>query len=162
MSPMSPIMPGQGPAQTKSWLERNWKWLLALLVGLGVLGMAMVLGLIMLMMSLFKGSDVAKEALARARSNPVLVRHLGTPIAVGWWVTGSINISNDSGDADLVLPISGPKGKGTVHVIAHKSAGTWTYRVMQATIEGSAEKIDLLAPRSITQELIPWLAPAKV
>ena len=149
MSQTSPITPGQTPAQPKSWLARNWKWLLGLLVGLAVLALAMVAGLVILVMSLLRGSDVAKEAMARARANPAMVQHLGTPIVEGWWISGSVNLSNDSGDADLLLPISGPKGKGTLHVTAHKRAGTWTYRVMQAAIDGSAEKIDLLAPRSI-------------
>ena len=151
MSQTSPIMPGQIPTQRKSWLARKWKLLLGLIVVLGVLGIGAVFGILTLIMSSIKGSDVAKEAMARARSNPAVVQRLGTPIEVGWLVSGSINVSTGSGDADLALPISGPKAKGTVYVTAQKSAGAWTYNLMQAAIEGSGERIDLLAPASMGQ-----------
>jgi hypothetical protein len=110
-----------------------------------LLGIAAVFGIISLVMSSIKGSDVAKEAMARAQSNPAVVQHLGTPIEEGWLVSGSINVSTGSGDADLALPISGPKGKGTVYVTAKKIAGVWNYSLMQAAIEGSGERIDLLS-----------------
>jgi len=118
---------------------------------LGVLGIAAVFGILTLIMSSIKRSDVAREAMARARSNPAVVQHLGTPIEVGWLVSGSVNVSTGSGDADLALPISGPKAKGTVYVTAQKSAGAWTFTLMQAAIEGSGERIDLLAPASMGQ-----------
>ncbi len=159
MSQTSPLPPGQVPAQPKSWLARKWKLLLGLLVALVVLGIAAVFGILMLIMSSMKGSDVAKEAMARARSNPAVVQHLGTPIEEGWFVSGSINVSTGSGDADLALPISGPNGKGKLYVTAQKSAGAWTYSVMQAAIEGSGEKIDLLAASPGTP---PSAAPATV
>jgi hypothetical protein len=144
-------MPEQIPVQPQSWVARNWKLLLGLLVALGVLGVAAVFGFLTLIMSSIKGSDVAREAMARARSNPAVVQHLGTPIEEGWLVSGSVNVSTGSGDADLALPISGPKAKGTVYVTAQKSAGAWTYSVMQAAIEGSGERIDLLAPAPMGQ-----------
>ena len=156
MSQTSPIMPAQFPVQPKSWLARKWKLLLGLLIALTVLGMAAVFGILMLIMSLLKGSDVAKGAMARARSNPAVVQHLGTPLVEGWFISGSINVSNSSGDADLTLPISGPRGKGTLFVTAHKSAGTWTYSVMQVAFEGSPERIDLLAPPSVVQAPDSW------
>ena len=70
---------------------------------------------------------------------------------------GSINVSPGSGDADLSVPISGPKGKGTVYVTAQKTAGTWAYSLMLATVEGSNDKIDLLAvaPAAVPQSNTP-------
>jgi hypothetical protein len=96
-------------------------------------------------MGAMRSSDVAKEAFARAQSNPLVKQQVGNPINEGWLVGGSINVSSGSGDADLSVPISGPKGKGTVYVTAQKTAGTWAYTLMQASIEGSNQKIDLLA-----------------
>ena len=107
------ITSAQMPAQPKSWLARKWKLLLGLCVGLVLLGCAAVFGIFALVMSSIKGSDVATEAMSRARSNPTVMQQLGTPIDEGWFVSGSINVSTGSGDADLALPISGPKGKGT-------------------------------------------------
>jgi hypothetical protein len=146
-------MPGQYPPKSKSWLARNWKLLLGLVIGLMVLGIAAVLSIVAFVMSLLKGSDVAKDALAKAQSNPAVVQRLGTPIVQGWLASGSINLNNGSGDANLALPISGPKGKGTLHVIAHKTAGKWIYTLMQVNVEGSAENIDLLPPTSVVQDL---------
>jgi hypothetical protein len=129
------------PNQRKSWLGRNWKWLLAAVF---VCGIVFVIGIFSLIIGAMRGSDVAKEAVARAQSNALVVQHLGAPISEGWFVAGSINVSTGSGDADLSVPISGPKGKGTVYVKAQKTAGRWDYSLMQAAIEGSGERIDLL------------------
>jgi hypothetical protein len=130
------------PNQRRSWLGRNWKWLLAAVF---VCGIAFVFGIVALVMGAMRGSDVAKEAVGRAQTNPIVKQRLGDPVSEGWLVGGSINVSTGSGDADLSIPISGPKGKGTVYVTAQKAAGTWAYSLMQAAIEGSGEKIDLLA-----------------
>jgi len=130
------------PNQGRSWLGRNWKWLLAAVF---VCGAVFVVGILTLVMGAMRGSDVAREATARAQSNALLGQHLGTPISEGWLVGGSINVSPGAGDADLSVPISGPKGKGTVYVRAQKAGGAWSYSLMEATIEGSSERIDLLA-----------------
>jgi hypothetical protein len=134
----APLMPNQG----RSWLGRNWKWLLAAVF---VCGVVFVVGIVAVVMGTMRSSDVAKEAFARAQSNTLVEQRLGSPISEGWFVGGSINVSPGSGDADLSVPISGPKGKGTVYVTAQKTAGTWVYSIMQAGIEGSNEKIDLLS-----------------
>jgi hypothetical protein len=134
--------PALMPNQHRSWLGRHWKKLLAAAF---VCGIVFVVGIFTLLMGAMRGSDVAKEAVARAQSNPLVMQRLGAPINEGWLVGGSINVSPGSGNADLSVPISGPKGKGTVYVAAQKTAGTWTYSLMQAAIEGSSDKIDLLA-----------------
>ena len=42
--------------------------------------------------------------------------------------------------------ISGPKGKGTIYVVAKKSAGEWSYSRMEVEVEGQPGRIDLLRP----------------
>lgn len=130
------------PNQRRGWLRRNWKWLLAAVF---VCGLVFVVGIVTLLMGVMRSSDVAREALARAQSNSLVMQRLGTPITEGWFVGGSINVSTASGDANLSVPISGPKGKGTVYVTAQKNAGRWEYSVMQAAIEENGDRIDLLA-----------------
>jgi len=76
-------------------------------------------------------SEVARQALAKAQSNPSVIEKLGTPIEEGWLASGSISTSGASGDADLVLPIHGPKGNAKLYVVAKKSAGEWTYKRME-------------------------------
>jgi hypothetical protein len=133
----------------KSWLRRNWLWLLG---GLFVGGMVFVCGICMLIFSAMRGSDVAKAAMATAQSNPAVQQRLGAPVEEGFFVSGAINVTKSSGDADLAIPVSGPKGKGTVYVTAHKNAGLWNYSLMQATITGTGERIDLLARAAPTSE----------
>jgi hypothetical protein len=134
---------GQIPVQRKSWLGRNWKWLLLasflviLCVGLGIFA---------LIMRWMRGSDVALEALAKAQANPAVVQRLGAQIEEGWLTSGAINVgAGGSGDANLAVPISGPKGKATVYVTAQRIAGVWNYSQMIAGIESTGEKIDLLS-----------------
>jgi hypothetical protein len=140
-TPAPAVMPNQG----RSWLGRNWKKLLAAMF---LCGAIFVVGIFTLIMGAMRSSDVAKEAIARAQSSQLLAERLGAPISEGWLVGGSINVSPGAGDADLSLPISGPKGKGTVYVRAQKTAGTWAYLMMVATTEGNNDRIDLLASAS--------------
>jgi hypothetical protein len=140
-------------AGRKNWFSRNWKWFVPTLVMVVfVLPLALCGGAIF---AVIRNSDVAKESLLRAQSNPLLVQKLGTPIEEGWLVGGSIDTSTTSGDADLAVPISGPKGKGKIYVTAHKSAGVWSYSVMEAAIEGSDQRINLLSDVTAGAELPP-------
>jgi Cytochrome oxidase complex assembly protein 1 len=159
MTQPSPVIAAQAPAPPKSWLARRWKLLVGVLIGLMLLGIAAIFGIVSLVMASIKSSDAATEAMAKARSNPAVVQSLGTPIKEGWLVSGSINVSGGSGEADLALPISGPKGKGTVYVSARKIAGVWNYGVMQVAIDHSGQRIDLLAASPGSQ---PAAAPAAV
>ena len=144
---------GQFPVQRKSWLGRNWKWLLF------VIFLVMVcfgLGIFALIMSWMRSSDVALEAVARAQANPAVAQKLGGRIEEGWLTSGSINVgTGGSGDANLAVPISGPKGNGTVYVTARRIAGVWNYSQMIAGIESTGEKIDLLAGPVQSQSTTP-------
>jgi hypothetical protein len=129
----------------KSWLGRNWKWLLA---GVFLFFLLLGCGILALVFGAMRSSDVATESVLRAQSSPLVVQSLGSPIKEGWFVSGSINVTTDSGDADLSVPISGPKGAGRVYATAHKSAGVWSYSAMQVLVDGSSDRIDLLSGRS--------------
>jgi len=131
------------PAQP-NWWSRNWKWFvptgcftLILLFGLFI---ALIFGVVLGSM---KSSDAYKQAVARARANPTVVEKLGTPIAEGYFVSGNINVQNDSGNAELQIPISGPKGKAVIHAVAVKSAGQWEFSRLTVTFEGQPA-LDLL------------------
>src|SRR5580704_7742782 len=76
-------VPGLMHPQRKSWLARNWFWLL---IALAVCGAVLIFGFFSLILGAIRGSDVAKEAVARAQSNAVVVQHVGTPISEGWLV----------------------------------------------------------------------------
>jgi hypothetical protein len=158
------VSPSFTPAPPrKGWFSRNWKWLVPTFL---IVFFGLPLALIGTVFAAMKNSDVAKEALLRAQANPLLVQKLGRPIEAGWLVSGSINVSGASGDADLTVPISGPKGQGKIYVTAHKGAGAWDYQVMVAAIEGSNQRINLLSEATAGAEVpatppIPQGQPAE-
>ncbi len=82
-------------------------------------------------------------ALARAKTNQQVISALGSPITEGFTTWGNINVNGASGEADMSIPVSGPKGKGTVYVVGNKSAGEWTYSKMLVKIDSTGESIDL-------------------
>jgi len=135
-----------------NWFARNWKWALALGLLGGILLLAAFVGSILLIVETsFQHSGFYSEALARARANPQVTEKIGLPLQAGWLASGSMNTSGPSGSADVSIPISGPKGKGTIYVVAKKSAGEWKFRTLQVEIEGETSRIDLLKP----EEIIP-------
>lgn len=131
--------------QQKNWWGRNWKWV----VPVGCLGSLMLLVAFVFLIVTFvfgviKSSDVYEDALTRAREHPAVQQALGTPIEEGFIVSGNINVSGSSGEADISIPISGPRGEATIYAVARKSAGQWTYQSLTVEIEGTAASINLL------------------
>jgi Cytochrome oxidase complex assembly protein 1 len=127
------------------WWSRNWKWFVptgCCLTPL-VLGGAFVAFIVLVVFGAMKQSDAYKMAVARASADSRVVAALGSPISEGWWLSGNTNVNGASGDADLSIPISGPKGKGTIYAVATKSAGEWTYSKLVVKIDSSGETIDL-------------------
>ncbi|MEP7008822.1 MAG: cytochrome c oxidase assembly factor Coa1 family protein [Acidobacteriota bacterium] len=134
------------PAENKNWWGRNWKWFvptgcmtLILLVG-GCFG-----SVLMVAFTAMKSSDVYKDALVRAQADPEVVAALGSPITTGFFTSGSINTSGPTGDAAFSIPLSGPKGKGTIQLEAKKSAGEWTFTTLVVDVKNPPQRIDLLA-----------------
>ena len=93
---------------------------------------------------LLANSEPAQMSVAMAQSNPALVERLGTPLTRGRWVSGNISVSDASGNAELSIPISGPKGHGTLYVEAKKHAGLWHLDLLQFGADGSDARLDLL------------------
>ena len=139
--------PSQLQPQPQGWFARHWKAVVGVgCLGIVILGGAFVAGIFFLVMGSIRSSDAYQQALAKASASPEVVVRLGQPIKTGWMVSGSINVSGPTGDADLAIPISGPKGKGTIYVVGKKSAGEWTYSRLEVEVEGQPGRIDLLSP----------------
>ena len=133
----------------KEWYERNKKWavplgfVVAIVVIVGFFG-----GIFLFVFSVFKNSDVYVRSLTQARASPTVIQTLGEPIREGLLVFGNIHVKGPSGEADLAIPISGPKGSGTIYAVATKSAGIWHFQLLEVDIKGSDERIDLLDDKS--------------
>jgi hypothetical protein len=110
-------------------------------------GIALFIGALVVALFWFLGnSDAEKMAVERVQSSPACIERLGTPIKKGLITTGSIQVSGPSGHAELDVPVSGPKGKGDIYLIANKKAGQWQFETLQLAIDGSGNRIDLLNP----------------
>jgi hypothetical protein len=153
MHPMPP-QGGAAPAPRPSWWSRNWKWF----VPLGCLSIVLMVGLfvagiVMIVFGALKSSDAYKTAVARAKANPEVVAALGTPIDEGMFLSGKTNVEGSSGEADLTIPISGPKAKAKIYAIATKRAGRWNYSTLEVEISGRGERIDLLGANAETEQI---------
>ncbi len=117
--------------------------LLVLLVGLPVCTCGGCVATIFFGVSAaMQGSEPYKRALAEAQNNAEVQELLGEPVEAGYLVTGSINLNNDGGDCDIQIPISGPKGSGTLRIRGTRNRGTWEYQEISASIQGKT--VDLM------------------
>ncbi len=124
------------------WLACGGLALIALCIFLVVGGAA---GIVATVFGSIKSSDVYQSALTEAMTDPDVINALGEPVKAGLIPSGSISVENASGKASLSIPVSGPKGKGTLYVEATKSAGTWTYTTLEVAVDGQPGRIGLLA-----------------
>lgn len=128
-----------------NWFTRNWKWAVpsGCLVVLVIFGL-FAGGIVYFVFKMIKQSDVYDEAVQIVCEHEAVIDSLGTPIEDGWFVSGSINVSGPSGDADLAIPISGPYGEGTIFAVAQKKAGRWQYQVLEVQVQGQDERIVII------------------
>jgi hypothetical protein len=137
-----------------NWWERNWKWFVPLgCFSVALLFLVFVGSILVIVFSAMKSTDVYKEALSRAKEHPAVLEALGSPIQDGFLVSGNTNMNGASGESNLAIPISGPKGKGTIYVSANKSLGQWKYSGLVVEVGQTHERIDLL------QKSVPSASP---
>jgi hypothetical protein len=112
------------------------------------LAVAAVAGLFSFLFFAMYNSDVYKEALMIAETDPEVELALGHPIKAGWVMSGNIELKNDSGEAQMRIPISGPEGSGTIVLEAHKADGKWTFEKLIFERDDGSE-VDLLRGKRI-------------
>ncbi len=121
-------------------VQRYWAYAsLALLAGSLIFAAAIVFGVFGIM----KQSDVYKDSLARVQNNPQIIQVLGSPIESGWWISGNINTSIDSGHATLSYPVHGPKNSARVYLKAEKVLSRWEFQRLLVQPKGQ-EPVNLL------------------
>ncbi len=141
--PVPPTSPPLTPQPPRGWWSRNWKWFVPTgcftFIVIGALGVVCIM---FFAFSIIKSSDAYQTALARAKQDPRVTAALGTPIKEGLVPSGKTSVNGPSGDTDIGIPISGPKGKGTIYAVGTKSEGKWQFSKLTVQIE-NGEKIDL-------------------
>lgn len=127
-----------------NWWTRNWKWFVPVVC---VTTIALFLGFVTLIISIvfgaIKSSDAYKTPVTIAKADSRVIAAIGSPVEDGFFVTGKIHVSGSSGTANLAIPLKGPKGRGTLYVVASKEAGVWQFRTLVFQPKGSPSRIDL-------------------
>jgi hypothetical protein len=115
--------------------------------GLFLLVILAVVGFLAFLLQMLKSSDPYQHGVQVVAQDARAQQKLGTPVEPGYFFSGSVNVSNSSGNADLAIPVHGPKGRGTVYVVARKSAGQWSYERLELAVDGQEQRVDFLPPR---------------
>jgi hypothetical protein len=103
---------------------------------------ALALGVIHLMRS----TTPYQDAVRIAKADPAVAQALGAPIEAGWFNSGNIQTSTDSGHADLQIPLQGPKGKARLHVVGDMRNRRWRYGTLEVQVEATDAVIELDKP----------------
>ena len=141
-----PAVASPGPRKKVVWI------VLAAVLG-GVLLFVLFIGAIFaVVFGSIRSSEPFRHALQVASHDPRALSMLGGTVKPGWLVSGNISVQNDSGQADLSIPVQGPTHKGTIHVVAKKSEGEWTYDKLMLEVDDSPERVDLLQPSRPSNE----------
>src|SRR6185436_4551853 len=125
-----------------------------------VVGIVVVLGLIVALFAAGIGwfvfrtignSEAADTARTYLRTNETLKRDIGEVKDFGSFVTGSINVQNQNGEATLNLKVYGERKTVNATVdLSFRSNRNW--RVTGASYEGDAGTIQLMAPYDAAPE----------
>lgn len=142
----SPV-PAPYPPPRSSSNKKAAKIVVGIVGGIVLLLVLVVVGFLAVILQVLKSSEPYQHGVQVVAQDARAQQRLGTPIKPGYFFSGSVNVSNSSGNADLAIPVHGPKGGGTVYVVAKKSAGQWSYEKLELALDGLEERVDLLPPR---------------
>lgn len=92
----------------------------------------------------------AEQAFLQIESNPQLKQMLGSPVAMHGRITGQVK-EDETGwhEANLVLPIHGPKGDATVQISGGRGAGPWQFTTIEVVAPQLKEKADLITGKIV-------------
>jgi hypothetical protein len=132
------------PTRPKNWFERNWKWFVPALIIFCLLIFGGFLAAIFFgVTQMMRTSPPYQIAVERALKSPDVQAKLGTPITVGRFTSGGINLKGPSGSATLEIPLRGPKARGVIYVEAEKHFGIWAYKTLEFAPD-NGDRIPLL------------------
>lgn len=125
-------------AELMAWEKKARRW-----VGLGLAGLVAGIfgvGLMTLEISyrMLKQTPVMTEALARISSDARVQQVLGSPVRLGWAVTGELEDLPERGTARMEFSLRGPQGHARVKLRAEKSPmGVWRYLLLEVKPAGA-------------------------
>ncbi len=134
----------------KSWFKRNWIWALPAGGCLTVIIITIVLTVVGI--STFSDDieagiknqqQIVNKALLDAEQNQEVITILGEPLESTGSKDFRSSLDNGVRNSTYAIPITGPKGSGSIQIITHGSGEETVYDLYMVTIDGSSAAIDL-------------------
>jgi Cytochrome oxidase complex assembly protein 1 len=150
-----PSAPGVSGDLSPAQLQRRKNLRRTIIIIIAVVAVLLLVGLFVgglfsIIVVALRSSEPYQHAVQTATHDPRVATELGAPVKPGWLFSGSIQTSGPSGSADIAVSLRGSARKGTLYVVARKSAGRWTYQTLELRAAGQPD-LDLLqtsgAPR---------------
>jgi len=139
--------PGFPAAPRRNRWYNNWKILVPVVLSALFLFLALVVfGFVWFVHSLFVNSYPYKVAIRSASESPAVAAQIGVPFRVGWRGGGRLDYHNYDAEAHLIIPISGPKGRGQIVVTGKAHDGRWSFQTLEVEVEGHSSPIELSNP----------------
>lgn len=131
---------------SQSWFARNRNWVVPVgclcpILTCVICGCA--IAFVGGVLSLLKSNEAYEHAVESARNSNAVQAALGLPMEEGFLVMGNVNLNGANGNANLSIPISGPKSRAVIHVTGQKTAGLWRYSRLEVVLP-EGERINLL------------------
>ena len=105
-----------------------------------------VVSIVLFVFGTLKSTDVYTQAVSRATASAEVKQLLGEPVTAGFWVGGNIQINPAGGHAELVIPISGPKGSAMIQAVATKSNDKWDFSKLEVVGDRRARQSTCCPP----------------
>lgn len=123
-----------------TWWRRNWPWALA-----G--GLVFFTILFFAIINSFKSNRAYLDAVRMASSDSRVIAAIGTPVVPGYFPGGNVQTNwgghGTSGTAYFDIPLSGPRGEGSLSVEALRDSAGW--RITRLVFTGAARTDTLVA-----------------
>ncbi len=131
----------------KKWWNRNWKWVLPLLLVTVFTSTFFVMtgNAAFRYGSVFIQPNLIEHALEKARKNDQVINKLGVLYPHDFFrlLEGDVAYSNDTTKVAITVGIRGPKGKGKLDIIAYRNGQEWKYEKIVVRIK-KPKKISIM------------------
>ena len=123
-----------------NWIRRNWKWLVPIILLLGVFVMSLPKGIGNATLHIVKGytdTEVPENALEIVKKNERVRQILGKlePIGKLTVLEGYVKYAKNADSVFMALTIKGSKGKGKMDVRAFMKNGQWEYEQLDVRLK---------------------------
>jgi hypothetical protein len=130
----------------KSWMSRNWGWLLGGGCLLSIIIIALIIGgSIWAISKKVSESEPYTYAYEKALQDEDVKAVLGEPIEGGFVGSNTeYNYNNGKTSVKMTIPISGPLNSGLINVVGTKVDDEWNYSKLYVDINNEDKDINLL------------------